>query len=297
MQSSDTTYATDNITACAACGKDGDGLKKCVACMMVKYCSRECQIAHRPQHKKACKKRAAELYDEKLFKEVEPDECPICMLPLPNTEETTTKSCCGKLICSNGCICSMVLSEEHNLCPFCRTPAPTSDDEEIKRTKNLMDMGSANGWFLLAGYYAQGRRGMTRDHQKANECMLKAGELGCAQANANLGEFYRDGILGVEVDKKKAKQYLELAAMMGHTEARYNEYASGNKGRAYKHMMISARAGYKKALDLVKIGYEQGYVTKDEYANTLRSYYQSRQDEMKSDMRDMAVATGMFGRG
>lgn len=130
--------------------------------------------------------------------------------------------------------------------------------------------------------------------------MLKAGELGCAQAYANLGEFYRDGILGVEVDKKKAKQYLELAAMMGHTEARHNigciEGASGNKGRAYKHMMISARAGYKKSLDLVKIGFKQGYVTKDEYANTLRAY-QSRQDEMKSEMRDMAVATGMFGRG
>ena len=99
MQSSD-TYATDNITTCTACGKDGDGLKKCVACMMVKYCSRECQIAHRPQHKKACKKRAAELYDEKQFKEVEPDECPICMLPLPNIDETTIKSCCGKRICN-----------------------------------------------------------------------------------------------------------------------------------------------------------------------------------------------------
>lgn len=38
-------------------------------------------------HKKACERRAAEiaaeLYDEKLFKEVEPEECPICLLPLP----------------------------------------------------------------------------------------------------------------------------------------------------------------------------------------------------------------------
>ena len=73
-----------NIT-CANCGKgeecSGD-LKACTACKMVKYCNRDCQISHRSQHKKECKKRAAELYDEKLFKETEPEECPICMLPL-----------------------------------------------------------------------------------------------------------------------------------------------------------------------------------------------------------------------
>ena len=57
---------------CANCGKgeecSGD-LKSCTACKLVKYCNRECQIAHRPQHKKECKKQAAELRDEKLFKQ------------------------------------------------------------------------------------------------------------------------------------------------------------------------------------------------------------------------------------
>ena len=61
-------------TACANCGKgeesNGD-LKACTACKLVKYCNRDCQIAHRPLHKKACKKRAAELHDEELFKETD----------------------------------------------------------------------------------------------------------------------------------------------------------------------------------------------------------------------------------
>ena len=58
-----------DIYTCASCGKEGgDSLKACTACKMVKYCNRECQVAHRPLHKKACKKRAAELYDEALFK-------------------------------------------------------------------------------------------------------------------------------------------------------------------------------------------------------------------------------------
>jgi len=72
-------------------------------CKLVKYCSSTCQKAHRPQHKKACKQRAAELYDEQLFKEVELDECPICMLPVVCADQTVFKPCCGKVICK-GCI-------------------------------------------------------------------------------------------------------------------------------------------------------------------------------------------------
>ena len=72
------------LAICANCGKDGSDLKACTACKMVKYCNQDCQIAHRPQHKKECKKHAAELHDEKLFKKPPPHEdCPICMLPLP----------------------------------------------------------------------------------------------------------------------------------------------------------------------------------------------------------------------
>ena len=69
----------DNDSRCANCGKGEEAsisLKSCTACKLVKYCNRECQIAHRPQHKKECRKRAAELYDDKLYKEVEPEDCP-----------------------------------------------------------------------------------------------------------------------------------------------------------------------------------------------------------------------------
>ena len=78
----------NNSNICANCGKGEEGsasLKACTACKMVKYCNRECQIAHRPQHKKQCKKRAAELHDEKLFKQppLQYGDCPICFLRLP----------------------------------------------------------------------------------------------------------------------------------------------------------------------------------------------------------------------
>ena len=127
---------------CANCGKgeesSGD-LKACTACKLVKYCNRECQIAYRPQHKKACKKRAAELYDAALFEEHAPEECPICMLPLPlDHAQIVFFSCCGKDIC-NGCIDAMIETGGKNmkLCPFCKTPPAESDAEEkLKEQKN-----------------------------------------------------------------------------------------------------------------------------------------------------------------
>ena len=64
----------ETSTTCANCGtgeEESNNLKSCTACHMVKYCNRDCQIAHRPMHKKKCKKRAAELHDEQLFREIE----------------------------------------------------------------------------------------------------------------------------------------------------------------------------------------------------------------------------------
>lgn len=111
--------ALDNI--CANCGKgeeNSNNLKKCSACLSVKYCSTGCQKAHRSQHKKECKKRAAQLHDEKLFKEIEREECPICMLPLSGREMSESfMTCCGKTIC-NGCIYTMKMSEGNTMCDF-----------------------------------------------------------------------------------------------------------------------------------------------------------------------------------
>ena len=133
---------------------------------------------------------------------------------------------------------------------------------------------------------------MPQDWSRANELWLRAGGLGCAVAYCNLGNSYDDG-RGVEVDKKKAKHYWELAAMNGDLHARHNlgcvEVDAGNNNRACKHFILSARAGFKMSLDAVKEGFMKGVITKDGYANILRAYHQ-RHDEMKSDDRDKAAS-------
>ena len=55
--------------------------------------------------------------------------------------------------------------------------------------------------------------------------------------------------------------------------------------KAYKHFILAAKAGFKDSLDKTKQAFMTGYVTKDEFASTLRAY-QQRHDEMKSEDRD-----------
>jgi len=284
---------------CANCSKGGEensgDLKACTACKLVKYCNRDCQIAHRPQHKKACRKRAAELHDEALFKQPPPrEECPICMLTLPLYDTrtgVTFRSCCGKGIC-DGCEYAMDESDAKGLCPFCKSPPSNSNEEEIVRLKKLMKKGNTEAYYLFGGCYRIGTLGLPQDHANANELYLKAGELGCAGAYFNLGSAYQHGH-GVEIDTKKSNHFFELAAINGNVQARNNlgcmELEAGNYQRAMKHLLIAAKAGYKVSLDSVKQGFRSGIVTKDEYANTLREYQKS-QDEMKSEARDKAQA-------
>ena len=287
------SMSTTNI--CANCGKGEENSKKlktCTACKLVKYCSRECQAAHRPQHKKECKKRAAELYDEKLFADPPPrEDCPLCFLPLLGREMTERfQTCCGKVICV-GCIYAMKMNEDKDLCAFCRNPESKSDEEDNERLNKLLKKGNAEAYYLLGCRYKSGSYDLSQDNQKANELFLKAGELGCAAAYHNLGIAYDLEEEG-EVDKKKAKHYYELAAIGGDIHARHNlgctEYEVGNHHRAFNHFIMAAKAGHKTSLDCVKTGFMDGDVTKDEYANTLRAHQKSL-DEMKSDMRDKAA--------
>ena len=290
----DSIAILNDVSKCASCGKEGnsDDMNTCNKCKMVKYCNAACKKKHRKKHKKKCEERVAQLHDEQLFKEPPPrEECPICMLPLPFMGQTTFQSCCGKLIC-NGCMCTILESEGKDLCPFCRVPyAKITNDEHIKQTKNLIMSGNAEAYNKLANSYAHGIHGMPQNYRKANELLLKAGELGCAEAYHNLGVNY-SGYRGAEVDMNKAKYYWELAAMGGQVVARHNlgclEGHAGNNERAKKHFIIAARGGYKESLDMVKVGFMHGDVTKDEYANTLRAH-QQRLDEMKSDARDKAA--------
>ncbi len=281
---------------CASCGKaavDNIKLKLCPICKLVKYCSVDCQKIHRSKHKRACKKRAAEIRDDRLF--TQPDEsflgeCPICCLPHSiDMTKSVINSCCCQRICSGCSYANKRREIEQGLkqkCPYCREPVPKTDEEG---NQNYMKRAKANDPVALSQlgkkFYDEG------DYEGAARYSLKAAELGDIGAHFNLSCFYRKGE-GIEKDLKKSVYHWEEAAIGGHPDARYNlgvrEWESGFD-RAVKHFVIAAKLGLDDALEEVRKGFRRGVVSKDDYEAALRGH-QASVDATKSKQRDEAYA-------
>jgi len=286
--------AADMMLCCASCGKaevDDVKLKKC-ACNIVKYCSVECQKNHRPQHKKACKKRLAEIRDDRLF--TQPDEshlgeCPICCLLLSlDKGKSSMMACCSKTIC-NGCCYANHLREideglEHK-CPFCREPMP---ETQKKAKKMAMKRVKVNDPVAICQVGVRCLDG--GDYRRAFEYYTKAAGLGDIDSHYELSRLYYEG-RSIEKDLKKAVYHLEEAAIGGHHEARFNlgVYEAENErfDRAVKHYIIAAKLGHDKSLKAVKDGFAGGFVSKEDFEVALRGH-QASVDATKSAHREEA---------
>ncbi len=291
---------TDEV--CASCGKaevDDVKLKKC-ACNLVKYCSADCQKNHRPQHKKACKKRMAKIREDRLF--TQPDgthlgECPLCCLPLSNDEnKRALYTCCSKLICDGCCYANIKREIGQGLqhkCPYCREPLPKEGDEQhVKNYTKRIEANDPIALICLGDKYDD-----EGNYEKAFEYYRKAAELGNLDGHYNLSLLYEEG-KGVEKYKKKEVYHLEEAAIGGHLNARYNlgvdEANNGRYERAVKHFIIAAKLGDDDASDKLKIGFAHGLVSKEEYAAALRGH-QAAVDATKSQQREKAEQARRLG--
>jgi len=207
------------------------------------------------------------------------------------------QSCCGKIICG-GCAYAPVYDNEGNVvadtCHFCRTPKSATDKENLKRMKQRVEAGDAMAIHMMGCFYSDGRYDFPQDNTKALESWHRAGELGYAASYFFIAYSYDNG-KRVEVDKKKARYYYELAAMGGDTNARFiigcKEADAGNMDRAMKHFMIALSNGNSDSLGTTRKMFTNGHATKDDYTKALRAY-QSYLDEIKSDQRDEAAACG-----
>ena len=283
---------TNTMQCCASCGIAGVDeikLKKCDDCDLVKYCSDECQEDHRPKHEEDCKKRAAELRDELLFKQPESShlgDCPICCLPLSiDPTKSTLTSCCSKSIC-NGCNCANQKREyEGRLqqkCAFCREPLPKTEEEWNERLMKRIEANDPVAMREMGGIrYHEG------DYKSSFEYYLKAATLGDVKAHYQLSCMYRDG-QGVEKNENKQLNHLTEAAIGGNPNARHNlgckEMKNGQYDRAAKHFIIASKLGYDKSLKCLREIYKAGLMSKDDFTAALRSY-QTAIAETKSPQR------------
>ncbi len=277
---------------CASCGMaaiNGMTLKKC-ACNLVKYCTVDCQKAHRAKHKKSCRMRLTEMRDESLLKQ--PDigylgKCSICFLPLPIDERRLIiMGCCGKIICG-GCGFAYEKRKLEPRCTCCGQPVPNSLEEHHKR---IMERVKKNDSFAMT---QMGKKHAGKgDYRNALEYYTKAAALGDVSAHCCLGILYFNGD-GVEKDMKKALPHLEQAAIGGHPDARgllaLYEMDNGRFKRASKHYIIAASLGCIVSLSAVKNLFVQGIVSEDDYAAALRAH-EATVNETKSTEREEAEA-------
>ncbi len=257
---------------CASCGiaeVDEIKLKECDDCDLVRYCSDECQTEHKTEHTEACKKRAAELRDELLFKKPESShlgDCPLCCLPLP----LDISKCTMRLIHS---------------CVFCRKPTPETEEG---RRKQRMKRVKANDPVALC------HEGMVQyhegDHRRAFEYWTKAAELGDVDAHFRLAIVYKYG-RGCK-DEGKEIYHMEEAAIGGHPAARHGlgllEWNNNNYERAVKHWIISSALGLDDSNKELMNAFKDGLVSKDDLASALRAH-QAAVDAMKSPQREAEV--------
>ena len=289
----DDTYTMMCCASCGVAGGDDIKLKKCTACHLVKYCSVKCQRDHRPKHKRECKKRAAELRDELLFKQPESScfgDCPICCLPLPvDPKKTVLFSCCSKRICGGCDYANQMRELEGKLqqkCPFCRKALPDTDEVIIEQYMKRIEANDP---------FAMGQMGIKRcdegDYKMAFEYWSKAAALGDAVAHYQLSCLYHVG-QGVEKDEKKQLHHLEEAAIGGDPMARHNlgcvEEEYGWMDRAVKHFIIASKLGHDESLKKVKNLYNDGYASKEDFAAALRGH-QAAVDATKSPEREEAA--------
>ncbi|EJK67613.1 hypothetical protein THAOC_11329 [Thalassiosira oceanica] len=241
---------------CANCGKHGSDivkLKHCNACRIVKYCGVDCQKAHRKQHKKACRKRAAELKDEQLYSQgherPEGSFCPICTLPipLPMHEHSVFNVCCMKRIC-HGCDFAAKRRGMFD-CSFCRTPLPETDADMLVMIQARVKKKDPEAIGNLAERYCGGMLGLQKNVRRAVDLWQEAAELGSTKALGQLGAAYYDG-RGVQENKAKAVELWTKAAVQGQVESRHKlgccEGERGNYDRAARHFMISAKNGVQR---------------------------------------------------
>lgn len=153
-----------------------------------------------------------------------------------------------------------------------------------------MKLNDSEAFHVMGQKYSVGGWGLSKDMNKALELWHQAAELGLCKAHYNLSIVYLHGD-GVGEDDEKFVLHIKIAAIGGHEGARYMlgvvergiaceiaveehdgaEHNNGRMDRAMNHFMIGARAGEERCLKEVGVGYKAGFVTKDDYANTLRA--------------------------
>jgi TPR repeat protein len=229
----------DAAPRCVVCAEQGG--KHCTKCKSRHYCSKQCQVLDwHGGHKQDCRRLAA-LYQDRLLEEMGPPirldqmpkeapaiaedaegvaqprpravsadrthvvkakalrdaetdwrgTCAICLDLLPLGDRTQRfYACCCKKICKE---CAGKCWQHDERCPLCRTPARTSDAEWVRRVQKHVDKGNAEAQAALGDAYRDGDMGLSKKSEKAVELYTSAARQGHPGGQNALGHCYEHG--------------------------------------------------------------------------------------------------------
>ena len=235
------------------------------------------------------------------------EECPICMLPFPprgGVNSTIYWYCCGKTICG-GCAFGASKAQRKSggdlemafkklmICPFCRSNMSNypTEKSQAKQEMKRANAGQPDSMYRVADYYFRGMMGVQQDKTKGWKWFHLALEAGSGQAAWEIGTcyFYGDG---VDHDVEKALEYYQMAVELGFEGAYPNiGFVLMERGEIEKGMLNFRKAvmcgiSYDGFFDELRRGFKNGFITKEEYAFTLRTH-QTAVDETKSEEREL----------
>ena len=249
----------------------------------------------------------AETADIDIFAPIaiaEREECPVCLIPLPNEDEIIYRSCCGKLICK-GCMYKHMLTEmkkgkhpDDYKCAFCQQLS-LEGQKRIKSLKKLMKRNDPIAFVEMARYYISGD-GVIQSNTRAIEMYISAAELGHAEAFGKLGWCYEEGI-AVEQDMSKALEYYEITAKKGNLNARVYLAHFHGENRDFqisiKHLKVAASAGYKMAIDALMAYFKDKLISKEDLTQFLRAYQAANSELMSKDRENARLMEESHKKG
>ena len=257
------------------------------------------------QHEMAVAAASQRMTDPlKSWTRLQNEECPICMLPLPIwLTESINCVICGTTVCM-GCVISGSKVHARNcrdldqtvekamLCPCCRTDTSSYDDEAILKTlMKRANAGQHEAMLRIGRCYFHGKMGLQQDKEDGLKWLHRAVEGGSGDAAGMFGTLYYSGD-GVEQDDDKSLEYYQKATELGDSTAfLLIGHLLMNKGDIEEGILNLRKAAMcgvsgNDLFSELRNYFINGYITKDEYAFTLREN-QKACNEMKSDEREM----------
>ena len=209
---------------------------------------------------------------------------------------------CGKTVCK-GCLFGSAQVHKRDgtdretaiekimACSFCRSSLQPPVKAMLEKTMRLANAGQHEGMYRLATYYCKGQMGLQQDIAEGVKWYHRAIEAGSGKAACSLGMCYLQGD-GVDLDVEKALEYCQRAVELGFEPA-YSSvgYILMERGEIEEGMLNFRKAAMcgtddKNIFDELRRGFNDGFITKDEYAFTLRKS-QAAVNERKSEEREL----------